>query len=66
MIFLQIEKCDVDGYAHESGCAIELLWIGSGEIAPLLQKVMLIGAKPPRNFFTLSYYPERQTNSPVS
>ena len=65
MIFLQIQKCDVDGYA-QSGCAIELLWKGSGEIVPLSHKVVLIGAKPPRDFFYVSYYPERQTNSPVS
>ena len=69
VIFLQIQKCEVDGLdVQSSGCTIDLQWKGSGETVPLSHRVTLKGAKPPRNFFTLSYHPckEKQTNSSVS
>ena len=67
--FLQIRKSEVDGLdVQSSGCTIDLRWKGSGEIVLLSHKVTLKGAKPPRNFFTLSYHPskEKQTDNPVS
>ena len=37
---------------------MELQWSGDGVVAQLFCKIKLDGAKPPRNYFTLRYYPQ--------
>ena len=39
-------------------CTVMLQWTGGKQVQPLLKKVELVGAKPPKDFFYIRYFPQ--------
>ena len=57
----QITKAEVDQFKPKLEipyCLLDLRWTGGEELKPLLHRVTLKGARPPKDYFYIRYYPQ--------
>ena len=55
----QITQTEVDQFKPKLEvpcCSLVLQWTGGDEVKPLIHRVTLKGAKPPKNYFYIYYY----------
>ena len=59
--FLQITTTEVEDFKLNLDvpcCQLLLQWTGSNEVKPLLYRVTLKGARPPKDFFRICHFPQ--------
>ena len=57
----QITKAEVDQFKPKLDipcCSLELQWTGGDDVKPFSHRVTLKGAKSPKDYFYISYYPQ--------